>query len=211
MAAPFENPLTGGEGDVRLVVRDDLVDLVGEHDDIGVAAQNGGDALERGARDDGARRVGGVAEHEHARGGRDGRLERGGLQAVAMLRARLHDHRPHAAQLRNADVRRPVGRGQHELVARIAEGKHGLQDGLLGAVAAQHLLRRIAQPLALEQVLANRGAKLVRACERRVLHLALVERLMRGGHDGGRWREVGLAYGEREHRLALALELDCEV
>ena len=57
-----------------------------------MATEDRREALESRARDDRPSRVGRVAEDEHARGGGDGRLERGGLQAVLLRGCGLDDH-----------------------------------------------------------------------------------------------------------------------
>mmetsp|Transcript_2553 Transcript_2553/g.8116 ORF Transcript_2553/g.8116 Transcript_2553/m.8116 type:complete len:560 (+) Transcript_2553:48-1727(+) len=208
---PVVHPGQRGEGHVRLVVRDELVNLVGQHRHVRVAPQHGRDALESRFGDDGARRVGRVAQNEQPAGGGDGRLQRRRLQAVPFVRPRLDNDGRDAAQLWDAQVGWPVGSRYQHLVPRVAQREHRLQDGLLGAVAAQHLLWGVLEPLACLEVAADGRPQLVRACEGRVLDHALVERLVRRRHHQGRRVEVRLAHRERQHRLALPLQLDGEV
>jgi len=42
----------------------------------------------------------------------------------------------------DAEVRRPVGRWHQHFIARVAECENGLEDGLLGPAAAEHLASR---------------------------------------------------------------------
>mmetsp|Transcript_33327 Transcript_33327/g.108992 ORF Transcript_33327/g.108992 Transcript_33327/m.108992 type:complete len:825 (-) Transcript_33327:434-2908(-) len=205
------HPFQRREGHVRLVVRYELVDLVGEDNDLRVAPQHRRDALEGGAREQSAGRVGWVAKDEHPRLRRDGRLESGGLQHVLLLGARLEQHGRRATELRDAEVRRPVRRRHDDLVAWVAQREHSLQDRLLRAAAADHLRRLVLEALPAEQIVAHGGAQLVRPRQRGVLDLALAQRLVRRLHHLGRRRKVGLADREGDDGLALPLELDGEI
>ena len=69
------------------------------------------------------------------------------LEAVVVLWPHFEEGWSGAHQLRDAEVGGPVGRGYEDLIARVDQRHHRLEDALLGSVAAEDLVGLVRDAL----------------------------------------------------------------
>ena len=193
-AAEDDGPLAEAglerERPVRDVEPEFLVDLVAEDDEV---------VLDRDARDDGAllgvedaaARIVRRVDDDHPRPGRDGRADRRLVDAEPG-RLERHDARYPARDLDARGVRVVVRLEEDDLVARIEEAGHAVEDRLGRAAGDDDLALAIAGKSARpREARGDRGGELGQAGHARVLAAAVADRLDRGLLHELRAVEVG--------------------
>lgn len=147
-----------------------VVDLVGEHHDVGLAddVRNG---LKLVAVHDGAGRVVRIGQNEQLGARRDGGAERLGGQLEAVLDAGRKRHGNAAGHLRERRVADKARLGNEHLLAGIDEGADGVVDCLGAADRDENFLVRVVAQLVLaaregRNLAAQLGKTPVRGVER---------------------------------------------
>ena len=183
----------------RVVVRQMLVDLVGDDPDV---------VLERPLPDggrllggvDGTGRVGGRAEQQCLRPGRAGRLELVDRDEVPLVDSGEDFDRRPPGETDRLGIGRPVRRGQQDLVTRVHDGRERLVDGLLAAVGHEHRRRRHLVPRVALGLGGDRLLQGWQAGRRRVVVVGRHPGRRHGGVDDvRRRREVRLSGAEADH------------
>ncbi len=201
----------GHGGELDVAIDQVLVDVVGQHPDVGMAPQHLGQCLELGTRVGRPARVVRRVQHQPARLAGDGALQVGRLQLEARCRRAVDEDRNAAGQQGDVGVGHPVGRRHDHLVTRRDRAHERVEDHLLGAGAHDDLVRCVGQAVLVQELAGNGFLQHRRAAHVRVAGLAV-------GH-GSDCRfldvlgclEVGLARGQAEdvpaHRAQLARPL----
>ena len=130
----------GDRGEPCLPVDQVLIDLVGDHPQAaaGCPASDLGDQLWRVDR---AGRVRGGDEDQQLGPVGAVRLQRRDRGQEARVLVGQHGHGNGAGEPDHLGVSGPVRRRQQHLVARVEQGREGLEDGLLATVGDQDLAR----------------------------------------------------------------------
>lgn len=194
-----------GGGQPRLVP-DLVVDLVGEHQDVGVGEQHLGEGAEFAGGVGGARGVVGGVEDDPARRVGDRRFQPLWRELESVGLGAGDDDRCAVVGEHHVRVGHPVRGRDDDLVAGVQGGRQGEVDDLLRPAAHGDPVHRVAQPVAGVQLVGDGGAQLRSAVDGRVLGLAAPDGLDRGGLDVVGGVEVGLADSEVEDLVALRLE-----
>jgi hypothetical protein len=188
------------------VIAQVFVDLVGDHPDV-VFGRPPADRVDLRAGVDGARRVGGRVEQQRLRLGRSRRLELLDTDQVAGGLVRGDLHRNAARQGDRLRVGRRVRRGQQHLVARIAQRRERVVDGLLAAVGDDDLRRVDVVAGVARGLLDQRLAQFRQSRRRRVTVIrAFGARARRRVDDVIGCREVRLARAEADYRPSVRLQ-----
>ena len=172
----------------RLVAVDDvLVDVVGEHPNVRVAAQHLGEPFQILRRVERAGRVAGIVEDQPLRLRGECPLELLGRQPERVRPRGRDHHRRTAREQHHVGVAHPERRGDDDLVVGVERRGEGVVDDLLAAVAHQHLVGGIAQCVLAIELAADGLAQLGDAGERRVFRLPL--------DDGAHRRDLDVVRG----------------
>ena len=169
--------------------------------------QHVGERLQLRLRIGGARRVARRVEHEPLGLGRDRRVERLGLQLVAVLDRAVGEHRLAAAEQHDVGIRHPARRRDDDLVARIERAQQRVVEHLLAAGADRHLARLVLEAVLALELGDDGRLQLRNAVDVGVLGLALAQRLDGRLLDVVGRVEVGLAGGQRDDVAAFGLQL----
>ena len=152
-------------------------------------------------------RVGRAVEDEQSRlrCDRRGQLGRGDL--VTLCGARIDDDGLGVAEQHDVRVRDPVGGRDHDLVARVEQSGTHVEDRVLGAGRDDHLGARVGEAVVAPELGDNGVLEF-----RNAIRVRIAGKAAANGRDPGignvcRRVEVGLAGAERQHVLALGLEL----
>ena len=181
-----------------VAVHEAVVDLVADHEEV-VARGDVGQGEQGRLVQDGARRVAGVAQEQHLRARRDGRLDHRRIQGEVAVGVRRDVDRAAAVE----DDRRGVGHVgrlvQHHLIARVDQRGHGHRDRLRGPDRDEQLaLGVVVHPVQPRQVLGQCPAQLQRAVVARVVGPPGPQRAHAGLDDLRRRGEVGLANAQAD-------------
>ena len=191
------------------VVEQPRVDLVGEHPELLVHAQDIGDRLEIAALQAAAGRVVRRVQDQQPRLLRDLGFELVRIESEVARFAQVHRyrHRPVGDDLRFVD--RESGHGINHLVADAIVGDRGdrVGDERLGASRDDDLLGRDVEPATAPHVGCCGGAQRVDACRRRIAMLAVADRGDRRVLDVRGRGEIGLADAERDDVTTLTHEI----
>ena len=195
----------GDEGEA--VVDDVLVNVVGQHPDVGVLHQHVRQGLHFGL---GVGRPAGVRRRVQDQPfglRRDRPFQVLLTQAEAALRRTRDRHGLAVGQQRDVRIRDPVRRRDDDLVAGI-EGRHeGVEDDLLAAAAHGDLVGRVVQSVFPLELVADGLAQLRRPGDGGIPGLAPVHGRLRRLDDVRRRVEVGLAGAEADDVAPLRLQV----
>ena len=149
---PVSHAGQGRQGNVAPLEDQVLVDLVGDHQQVGLDTEPGDGGQLRGVEHLARRVVGGVEQQQAGAGGDGG----GQLVDVEAPGRRPERHHPAGGtgHGHGGGVGVVGGLEHHHLVAGIAEGEHGGGDGLGGARRDQHLVVGVV-PEAVEALLVG--------------------------------------------------------
>ena len=187
------------------IVNELFIDLVG--DDVELLFHGeGGDLLERFARDHAAVGVAGAVEDQRLGLVRDALFDLLGANDEAVLVMAGHEHRHAAHHFHHFRVADPVGRGDEHLVAVVDEHAQRRKERLLGAAGDDDLRNIVGKAVVLEEFLRDGLAQGERARYGRIARPALVDGAMRRRADVFGRIKIRLARAEADHVLALGLE-----
>ncbi len=175
-----------------------VVDLVAVDEQV-VALGDAGELVLHVVVEDGAGRVGGVAQEQRLRLRRDRGLDSRGIQREVVIEARRHVHDGPAREHDRRHVCDVAGLVEDDLVAGIAGRAEGQVHGLRRADRDQDLARRVVadavEPL---QVIRQGPPQLDGPVVRGVVGAALAQALDAGLDDVAGRVEVGLADTEAD-------------
>ena len=186
--------------------RERLVTLVGDDPQLALDGQ-AGHRLQRGEREDGARRIVGAVDHDQLRPLGDGRSQPRGVEVEASGLERLHLDRHAAHQPRLLGIRDPVRAGHQHLVAGIEEGDDEVEERVLGADGDEDVGRLVGEAVVALELGADGRPQLGDAADLGVLRLPAPHGFDGGVLDALRGVEVRLAGAERDHVDALGTQL----
>ena len=124
-----------------------------------------------------------------------------------MLRARIGSDRHAVGEQHHVRIRNPVGRGNHDFIARIDQRQDQVEDRLLRAGRHQDLTALVLEPVLAFELGDDRVLEIGGAFDRRVAREALADRFDAGVRDVRGRVEIGLAGAEADDVLAFRLEL----
>ena len=188
------------------VIEDLAVDLIAEHDHLGVPFEPGDEAVELVPWDDTARRIGrAVDDHQAgARGDLVQHLVCAEREPCAFVQR--DRHRGRSGKPDDALVNREARVGIKDLDPRFSEHQDREEHRHLAAGDDQDQLRRNLDPVPTEEIGRDRRAQLRDAVGGRVPVMAVSERLATGLDDVLGRREIRLADTEIDDRAALRRE-----
>ena len=199
----------GDRGELQPVVEQVLVDVVGHDPDVRVLQQHVRQRLDLVLRVGRTSRVRRRVEDQPLRLRRDGGLERGRLQAVAVLQLGVDEHRLGVGQHDDVGVRHPAWRRDDHLIARVQRRQQRIVDDLLAAGADRDLVGLVVEVVLALELAHDRRLELGRAVDVGVLGLAFRQRLDRRLLDVVGRVEVWLARRQRDDIATGGLELAC--
>ena len=175
-----------------------VVDLVGEHHDVGLA-DDVRDRLKLVAVHDRAGRVVRIGKDEQLGARRDGGAQRLGRQLELVLDARRQRHGNAACHLRERRVADKARLGDEHLLAGIDEGADGVVDRLGAADGDEDLLVCVVAQLVLAaRERGDLAAQLGKTPVGGIEGLTLLKRLDAGAPDLPRGLEIRFADAERD-------------
>ena len=130
-------------GGLEAVIGQLVVNIVGEHPDIGVLQQHVANGAQLLGRISGAGGVAGGVEEEPFGFGRDGGLQILGAQLEPVILAAGHEYGRALGQRHDIRVAHPARGGDNHLVARLHGGQHGVENNLLAAGGNDNFFRLV--------------------------------------------------------------------